>query len=379
MDSGSSRRGGAQTLPEVALSSSRHGSRAALRQLRAIRLGGQEADARTVSYEQLEQSAIQTAAGLIALGVQRGQTVAVFASTRTEWTIFELGVACAGAVLVPIYHTSSPPECAHVLAHSQAKVALCEDALACAKVQEVAGQCPDLEHVLILEGETKDALPLAELVARGRRPGAEDEVRARVAEVQPDDLATIVYTSGTTGRPKGCLLTHRNLMATARMYAQRLQLAQEHAVIYMFLPLAHVLARLAFAWALEVGRRARSRERASRRHGPLARARLRLAERIGLTAVKGIFGGRLELALVGAAPADRRLLEFFDCCGALVLEGYGLSESSAAATLNPIGAPRFGTTGTALPGTAVRIAGEIAALGRMRRPSHESQGLGSAA
>lgn len=420
-DEGRPQDASARTLAEMALSAARHGRRIALRQLRDLCI---EADAgpRGVSYGRLSDSAAEIAAGLISLGVERGQTVAVLASTRAEWTVFELGAMCAGAVLAPIYHTSSPPECAYVLQHSQARVVLCESASDCAKVLAIADRCPTLQHVLVLEGRAEGAMPLSQLIASGRESASRAAVEARAAEVQPADVATIVYTSGTTGKPKGCVLTHENMIATARMYEQRLRIAQEHATIYMFLPLAHVLARLAaivvldtggtlvywsgdsarmveeleqaqpthfvavprvyekihnavldrveargpiarlaFAWALEVGRRARPRSRAQTGRGPLFAARLTLAERVALAAVREVFGERLELALVGAAPADRRLLEFFDACGVLLLEGYGLTESCAAATLNPIEAPRFGTTGTALPGAAVRIAadGEI--------------------
>lgn len=218
------------------------------------------------------------------------------------------------------------------------------------------------------------------------------------------------------------MLTHANLLAAAAMYRDQLELDEIQPVIYMFLPLAHVLARLAqivvldvggtlvywrgdptrvleevtesepthfvavprvyeklhtgvlaavdergrlaralFAWALEVGRRARRAERAGHAPGPLSRARLRLADAAGLAQVRALFGPRLKLALVGAAPIDRELLEFFDACGVLVLEGYGMTESCATATLNQADAPRFGTVGRALPGSSVSVAddGEV--------------------
>ncbi len=303
---------------------------------------------------------------------------------------------------------------------------LCESVEDCAKVRSVADRCPALAHTLILEGLAPDAMPLGELIAHGRQSVSPSEVEARAATVQPEDLASIVYTSGTTGKPKGCALTHANIMQTARMYRERLGLRQGEAVIYMFLPLAHVLARvatfvvldtggtlvfwsgdqrrivdelvqarpthfvavpriyekirasvldrvegrgwpakLAFGWAQEVGRRASVKNRASSHQGPLFALRLAAARRLGLAAVKDVFGGRLELALVGAAPCEARLLQFFDACGVLVLEGYGMTESCAAATLNPIDRPRFGTAGSALPGTAVKIAqdGEILLAG----------------
>jgi long-chain acyl-CoA synthetase len=249
---GSRPQDGARTLGEMALVASSRGRRTALRQLRDVCVGA-DPGTRSVSYEQLTETAVEIASGLIALDVERGQTVAILASTRAEWTIFELGAMCAGAVLTPIYHTSSPPECAYVLQHSQARVVLCETASDCAKVQAIADRCPLLRHVLILEGSADGALPLSRLIERGRQGASRAAVEARVAETRPADVATIVYTSGTTGTPKGCVLTHESLTRTAHMYRERLQLPEEHAVIHMFLPLAHVLVRLAAIVVLDTG------------------------------------------------------------------------------------------------------------------------------
>ncbi len=240
-----------------------------------------------------------------------------------------------------------------------------------------------------------------------------------MAAVKPQDVATLVYTSGTTGPPKGCMLTHANFLAATAMYRGQLELDDVQPTIYMFLPLAHVLARLAqtvvldvggtleywsrdphrileevaasapthfvgvpriyeklhtgvvskvqssgphgralFAWALEVGRRARSREGAGKPLSRLGRARLRVADGVALAKVRALFGERLQMALVGAAPIDRELLEFFDACGVRILEGYGMTESCAAATLNPPRAPRFGTVGRALPDSEVMVSEE---------------------
>lgn len=414
----------AATLAGVALS--RRGDAPALRALHELALPGDSPGSRTISHSRLRECAIEIAAGLISLGLRRGQTVAILASTRAEWTLFDLAVMCAGGVLTPIYHTSSAPECAYILEHSQARILLCENASDCAKVSSVAASCPTLKQILILEGQAPGALPLSELLARAGQSVDEAAVLARAEQAQPQDIASIVYTSGTTGQPKGCVLTHRNMLQTARMYRERLDLAPGEPVIYMFLPLAHVLARIAtvvvidtggtlvywsgetskilddlaqaqpthfvavprvyekirgavldrvdergrlariaFGWALEVGRRAAAKRRARPAQGPLFNARLALAQHMGLAAVREIFGEQMKLGLVGAAPCEPRLLEFFDACGVLVLEGYGMTESSAAATLNTIERPRFGTTGAALRDTKVKIAqdGEILLAG----------------
>jgi long-chain acyl-CoA synthetase len=381
-----------------------------------------EADGRrrTISYPELGAIGREIARGLMALGIRRGEPVAILATTRAEWTLVDCGALCAGAVVVPVYPTNSPEECAHVLGHSHARLVFCEDAIQAAKVEKIRALCPDLEHVVLIEGEAEGAIALAEL----RRRSAEVTPQAladRLAGVGGEDLATLVYTSGTTGPPKGCMLTHANLLATTRMYGELLQLNPSH-VLFQFLPLAHVLARVAqlvaldagarisfagpdtsrlleelatvrpthfpavprvyeklhaaivgmvedgsaprralFGWALAQGTRVRTAERIGARVPRRARAARALADRLVLGHVRGVFGGRLQLALVGAAPVAPELLEFFDACGVLVLEGYGMSESCAAATLNTPGALRYGTVGRPLPRTDVAIAedGEI--------------------
>jgi long-chain acyl-CoA synthetase len=242
--------------------------------------------------------------------------------------------------------------------------------------------------------------------------------------VAPGDTATIVYTSGTTGPPKGCVTTHENVMATARMYEEELRFASrdEPMVVFMFLPLAHSLARVTqmvtldvggtiafwrgdprvvledlaetrpthvpsvprvfekvhtkalagveeggrlkravFHWALGTGRRVRELERGGGVPGVWLRGRHALADRLVLSKVRGLFGPDIRLALTGAAPIAQDVLEFFDACGVLILEGYGMTETTAAATLNTQAAFRFGTVGRALPGTDISIAadGEI--------------------
>ena len=421
---------GAATLGQMVLSTSERGDDVALRH--PARGGGE----RTITYRQFGRHAREIARGLIALGVDAGEVVSILSKTRAEWTLCEAGAVCAGAVIAPIYDTNSSEECRHVLSHSQAKVVFCENQSQVEKVQAVRDRCPHLQHVIAIEGHaagataatagasatttgataaTTTAISLAEL-RRGGRTVDDEEVERRVRATKPGDVATLVYTSGTTGPPKGCALTHANFLAATAMYRGQLELDEIQPIIYMFLPLAHVLARLAqtvvldiggtlvywsgwpdrvleevsacepthfvavpriyeklhsgvigalesrdpisralFAWALEVGRRARRAQRAGRTLSPVSALRLGVAERFGLAKVRELFGSRLQLALVGAAPIDHELLEFFDACGVLVLEGYGMTESCATATLNPAGAPRFGTVGRALPASEVMV------------------------
>ena len=402
---------GATTLGRMVLSTQERGEEVALRSPSAK---GEV----TITYGELGEASRELALALIATGIELGDAVAILCSTRAEWTLCELGAVCAGAVVAPIYHTNSPEECAHVLADSEARLVFCEDAEQVAKIAKVSPHLPRLEHVVVLDGSAPEAIGIAELRGRAREvdPHAVEE---RVAAIEPGDTATLVYTSGSTGPPKGCVLTHANLLAATSMYRSQLELDEVQPLIYMFLPLAHVLARLAqivvldiggtlaywsgdstkileevaavspthfvavpriyeklhtgvlsavesggrparmlFAWALEVGRRTRPAVRLGRPTGRLRLARLELADRLALGKVRRLFGGRLQMALVGAAPIDRELLEFFDACGVTVLEGYGMTESCAAATLNPPRAPRFGSVGRTLPNSEVMITPE---------------------
>jgi long-chain acyl-CoA synthetase len=369
-----------------------------------------------ITFGELVTAAREIAGGLIAHGVRSGDRVAILGNTRPEWTLADLGALLAGATVVPVYHTNSPEECEYVLAHSGARILICEDAEQVAKIASFRERVPALEHVFtMLPVDGVDSL--AALRATG------DPAAAGAAHIDPDQAATIVYTSGTTGPPKGCVLTHANVIATMRMYEYELRDELRPGVVtFMFLPLAHSLARIVqlvtldagatlafwqgdpkrllddiadarpmylpsvprvfekiharalgavedgspvrrrvFSWAVAIGARARTAERRGEAVGPVTRAGLRVADRLVLARVRGLFGGQLRLGLTGAAPIGRDVLEFFDACGVLILEGYGMTETCAAATMNTPSAFRFGTVGRTLPDSEVAIApdGEI--------------------
>jgi len=367
-----------------------------------------------MSFNQLRQVVRDIAKGLMALGVERGHRVSILSNTRAEWTIVDLATLCAGATVAPIYHTNSPGECLYVLQHSEAHALFVEDADQLSKIEQVRGDCTALEHVISIEDTGgRGYMSLSALKEAGASV-SDEQLDERIASVGPSDLATLVYTSGTTGPPKGCMLTHANLIATMSMYEHQLDL--RGAVVFMFLPLAHSLARVTqmvaidvgatiaywerdparllanlaevkpthfpsvprvfekiytaaeagleeqkrlkravAQWAFATGREARRREEAGRRPGLLFRRRYQLAEKLVLSKVKALFGGQLKLALTGAAPIAEDVLEFFDSAGIPVLEGYGMTESCAASTLNTEGERRFGSVGKPLPGTRVRV------------------------
>ena len=377
------------------------------------------------TYAELGTAVREIAGGLAMLGIEPGDRVAILASTRPEWTLADYGALAAGAVVVPIYATNSPEECAYVLGHSGSRAVICEDQEQLAKVERVRGQCPELELIVLIEGTAPGVVGLAEL-RRWNRDAPSRLVERRLAGVAPGDPATIVYTSGTTGPPKGCVTTHQNLLTTAAAYERDLDLGADLSM-YLYLPLAHSLARIAqavalkvggtlafwggdpkrivdevaevapthfpsvprvyekvhtavlarmadqgrlrralFALALAEGRRWGAITRTGAHPGPVDRARHDLADRLVLSKVRGVFGGRLQLAMTGAAPIGQDILEFFDACGVPILEGYGMTESCAAGTLNTPRASRIGTVGRPLTGTEVAIASDGEVL--MRGP-----------
>ena len=405
---------GAGTVAGIALSA------ALWREGDALTAPGRE----PISYAELGRAIHEIAGGLADLGIERGDHVAILAGTRPEWTLADFGALSAGATVVPIYQTNSPEECEYILAHAGVRAVFCEDASQVAKVAQVRERCPELEHVIVFEGDVPGAVTLAELRARGAATG-EVVVAERLAHVGPHDVATIIYTSGTTGPPKGCVVTHASLLATTAMYVRELALP-EGMVIYLFLPLAHSLARVAqyaaleaggtlafwggdpskiieelaeirpthfpsvpriyekvhasvlngvaaqgrvkralFEWALREGAQANVAAREGTALSRTAATRHRLADRLVLSKVRGVFGDRLAMAMCGAAPIGREVLEFLDACGVLVLEGYGMTETCAAATLNTPRAVRFGSVGRPLEGAEVAIAedGEILLAG----------------
>jgi long-chain acyl-CoA synthetase len=386
---------------------------------------------RDLSYREVGEIVSEIGRGLLYLGIKPGDRVALLCRTRPEWTFADFAITSTGAIVVPIYPTNSPEECAWVAGNSEARAIVCEDADQVAKILAVRDQLPALETIVVIDPIASgapgcdEAIPLDEIRHHGRdRDPA--ELRDRAEAVAPDQPFTFIYTSGTTGPPKGCVVTHASLLATTSMYVRELGLRDSQMVIYLFLPLAHSLARVAqyatleaggtlafwggdpkrivdelaeirpthfpsvpriyekvhatilgqiaeqgrlkqavFRWALREGARAREAARAGTPPGRFAAARHRTADRLVLSKVRSVFGDRLAMAMCGAAPIGREVLEFFDACGVLVLEGYGMTETCAAATLNTPGAVRFGSVGRPLAGTEVAIAedGEILMAG----------------
>ncbi|WP_327711196.1 long-chain fatty acid--CoA ligase [Streptomyces sp. NBC_00464] len=392
---------------------------------------------KSLSWGQAAERVYAVAAGLIALGVQPEERVALAASTRVEWILADLGVMCAGAATTTIYPSTNTEESAFILSDSESRVLIAEDAAQLAKARERRAELPNLAHVVVIDAEGVGpaegdpegwVLTLADLETLGAEHLAKNPaaITERVDAITADQLATLIYTSGTTGRPKGVRLPHDNwsYMAKATIATG---LITKDDVQYLWLPLAHVFGKVLTSGQIEVGHvtavdgrvdkiienlpivqptymaavprifekvyngvaaKARAgggakykiflwaagvaREYAKvsqdnfRRTGtasvPFALgAKHKVADALVFAKIREAFGGRLRACISGSAALAPDIGFFFAGAGIHILEGYGLTETSAASFVNPGEAYRTGTVGKPLPGTEVRIAddGEI--------------------
>ncbi len=358
--------------------------------------------------------------GLLASGIEHGDRVVLMSVTRYEWTLVDYALWYVGAVVVPVYVTASPEQAAWVLEDSGARAAVVGTPEQRAMLQSArgAGGQPLVDPVWTL-----DEGALERLVDAGRDVD-HDELEQRRSQVTPRSLATLVYTSGTAGRPRGCMLTHGNFMVELGVVVEELDelFGDEDAATLLFLPLAHVLARVVQVGAVKARVRlghaadartlladlqefrptfvlgvprvfekifttasqraaADGRGRAFDRAvetaiatsrsldeggpGPLLRLRHRIADRRVHAPLRESLGGRCRYAVSGGAPLGERLAHLYRGIGVTVLEGYGLTETTAAVTVNHPDAVKLGTVGRPLHGSAVRVAedGELLVRG----------------
>ncbi|MFJ3716506.1 AMP-dependent synthetase/ligase [Streptomyces sp. NPDC090057] len=389
-------------------------------------------DWKSLSWGEAAQRVYAIAAGLIELGLEPEQRVALAASTRVEWILADLGIMCAGGATTTIYPQTNADESAFILSDSDSRVLIAEDAAQLAKAVEKRAELPALTKVVVIDPagvETSDwVTTLTELEQRGaayleKHP---ELIKERVGAITSDQLATLIYTSGTTGRPKGVRLPHDNWAYMAKAIAAT-GLVSGDDVQYLWLPLAHVFGKVLtsgqievghvtavdgrvdkiienlpvvrptymaavprifekvyngvaakareggaakykiFQWAAEVAREyAKVSQDNFRRTGAHAvpfglAAKHKVADTLVYGKLREAFGGRLRACVSGASALAPEIGFFFAGAGIHILEGYGLTESSAASFVNPGEAYRTGTVGKPLPGTEVRIAddGEI--------------------
>ncbi|MCX4582747.1 long-chain fatty acid--CoA ligase [Streptomyces sp. NBC_01481] len=355
------------------------------------------------------------AKGLIAAGVRPGERVALMSPTRYEWVQLDFAIWSAGAVTVPVYETSSAEQVQWILGDSGAVAVVVESDAHAAAVESVRDRLPGLRHIWQIE---KGAIE--ELTAAGAEVG-DETVDERSASAKADDPATIVYTSGTTGRPKGCVLTHRSFFAECGNLVERLRplFRTGESSVLLFLPAAHVFGRMVEVAAVmapiklgcvsdiknltdelasfrptlllgvprvfeKVYNSARAKARADGKgkifdkaadtaitysralatpEGPSIGLKFKhkVFDRLVYSKLRAVLGGRCEYAISGGAPLGERLGHFYRGIGFTVLEGYGLTESCAATAFSPWDRQKIGTVGQPLPGSVVRIAddGEI--------------------
>ena len=402
---------GAALLEQVKAS----GDREAFRHLRGDRWV-------SLSWTETKDQAFELAAGLLALGVQLEDRVAIASGTRIEWVLADLAIMSAGAATTTVYPTTQHDDVAYILGDSGSRVVFAEDQGQIDKIESHADELTALETIVQLSGTPSSprAISLDELRARGRERLAVDPscVEDVIAQTGPDHLATLIYTSGTTGRPKGVRLAH-DCLTYLGAAVEAYDILYRDDLQYLWLPLSHVFGKVLIAIQLKVGfatavegdidslvenlgvvqptfmcgaprifEKVRSRVMTSASAGPRRRivdwafgvgrrtaplrlvggrprgllaAQQALAERLVFSAIKARMGGKIRFFVSGSAGLNREVQEWFYAAGLLVLEGYGLTETSAATCVNNPRATRFGTVGPPMPGSEVKIAddGEI--------------------
>ncbi|MEV4016320.1 long-chain fatty acid--CoA ligase [Nonomuraea angiospora] len=375
----------------------------------------------SLSWREVGERVRGLALGLAGLGSGPGKRVSILCSTRFEWILADLAVLATGAATTTIYPSNTAAESAFVITDSGSTIVIAENDDQVAKLRSVQKELPDVTHVVVVDGSPSDdgwVVTLASLSGEG-------DYDAMVDAIAQDDLATLIYTSGTTGRPKGVELTHDNWLYVSEA-VRGLGLLSESDLHFLWLPLSHSFGKLLevvmidigvptaidgrldkiaenlgavkptfmaaaprifekihntvvatvrreggiklriFDWAKKTGLRVvRARQRGA--DIPVTtRIEHTLADRLVFAKLRDRFGGRIRFFISGAAPLSQDIAQFFDAAGLTILEGYGLTESSAGSFLNRPESVKFGTVGPPLPGTEVRIAddGEILIGGR---------------
>jgi long-chain acyl-CoA synthetase len=384
---------------------------------------------RTRTWGQVGEAVRELATGLLALGRKKGDAVAILSASRAEWVQADFAVFSAGCRTIPIYPTYPPDLIQYIVNDAGVKTLFVEDPVQLAKVLEVQGKMDGLEQIVVIQGYQGE--PSSQIMTWDglRRLGRDNlerlksDLAGRVAEVKPEDIATIVYTSGTTGPPKGVVQTHGNHLGTLESAAKMAGI-EDRDTHLLFLPLAHSFARLesfigvhrglttAFAenidklrdnlpevqphficsvprvfekvyagviakaeagsplkkkifhWAVGVGREVSKLQQAKKPVPAGLAFKHRIAHKLVFSKLHEALGGRLRFAVSGGAPLSKEIAEFFHAAGILILEGYGLTETCPSLTFNRLDNFRFGSVGQAQPGIEIKIAADGEILGR---------------
>lgn len=370
-----------------------------------------------ISWDEVRRRMRSFAGFLHARGVRPGDRVAILSENRPEWALTDMGTQLLGAVNVALYPTLPPAQARYILKDSGATVLVASTTLQFRKAKDVFDECPALETVVTMSEPEEEQPPHIHRWEDALEEGwaywqaHEDTLMPLADEVTPEDLCALIYTSGTTGQPKGVMLTHRNLCSNAKAAHQRVDFGPDDHHL-SFLPLCHSFERTAgytavlaagatvsyaesidaisknlpevkptvmisvprlfekvyttiakkvddgpavkkalFDWAVGVGRRYATTERP----GLLLSTQYKLADRLVFSTLHEKLGGNLRFAVSGGAPLPKKIGEFFQAAGIVIIEGYGLTETAPVLTVSPMEAPRFGTVGHVLPGVTVGI------------------------
>lgn len=382
---------------------------------------------RTIKWKELGELVKKCASALIALGINKGDRVNVFGYNSLEWVIADFGILTAGGVVVPIYHTLPADQAGYIIKDCEGKIVFVENSVALDKVKSLKGELPDVKKVVVFKGLQKGdgdwVMTFDEFLKIGEEKYDENKIQERLGNINLDDLACFVYTSGTTGPPKGVMQTHRNHLAMAEMLYSIKDFRGDD-VLYLFLPVAHSFARAAwygapfigyktiisrgidkviedvgqtkptilpsvprifekvydavhqsaqasplkriiFNWAVKVGKE-RSKYIINKKPIPFFLSlKYKIAFNLVFKKLHQRLGGNIRFFISGGAPLSAEIAEFFHAADLLIIEGYGLTETTPALTINRLDNYKFGTVGLPLPGVEIKIAedGEILARG----------------
>ena len=384
-------------------------------------------DWKPVTWGEHQETCKKISKSLMALGIEKGDKVNILSQTRLEWIQVDIATVSIGAIIVGIYANNLPDDCAYIINHSDAVVLFVEDQEQLDKIFKVRNNLPDLKHIVIIDGESSGAegvMTWQEFITKGINV-TDNEFLARTVEMRPGDVASIVYTSGTTGVPKGAMLTHENLVFTSWSVIQSI-LIEPHFETILFLPLAHVFARIIvyvcmraaitvnigesidkaadnlkeirphffasvprayertyirvtssvqdaggiknkiFKWALGVGYAVSKLQQQKRPVKGLLAFKHKLANKLVFSKIQAALGGNIVYTISGAAPLNKVIAEFFHACGILILEGIGMTENTSFSNVNCYDNYKFGTVGQLGPEIEQKIApdGEVLFRGK---------------
>lgn len=366
-----------------------------------------------VTTGEFHERVVSAAKGLIALGIAKGDAVTIFSSTRLEWGILDFALAAVGAVSVPIYDTDSAPQAQRIMNDSAVKLAFADNRERFDRLDSVKDRCPALKQILMIEGNALGALEGLGVAV------SDEELNERVATVRADDLATIVYTSGSTGNPKGAELTHKNFVSITISASQALHevVLDDHPRLLLFLPLAHCFARFIqyasiasddgvvgylpdtktllpdlrsfeptyllgvprvfekvynaashkagagwkgrlFVKAAEAARVWSRKEQAGEQHTFAEIAERAKYETLVYRTVRGALGPKIKYVACGGAPLSLDLAHFYNGIGLPMIQGYGMTETAAPFAATRVTDNVIGTVGQPAPGSSIRISDE---------------------